>query len=77
MTDHMWVSMQYTPIHVDEMPDGSISVSADLSAIQVSEEEALMGCWFCHAPLSPETYHTSCGLRGNIDGNLDSPPSPL
>lgn len=57
---HMWVSMQYTPLQVEKGDDGNLSVYASDDALQVSDEEAKMGCWFCHTPLSTETFDTQC-----------------
>lgn len=63
MSDHIWVAMQYTPLEIEELPDGTLNVSATESAIEVSVEEALYGCWMCHTPLDTESYHTECSAE--------------
>lgn len=60
MSKHQWVSMQYTPLEIEQQPDGTLEVSATEVAIELSEEQALMGCWHCHTPLTAESYETEC-----------------
>lgn len=57
---HMWVSMQYTPLDVERTDNGTIIVTAAEAAISTAEEDAMMGCWFCHTPLTSESFDTEC-----------------
>jgi len=67
MREHMWVSMQYTPLEITPMPDGTLKIEATEEAIEVSVEDALMGCWFCHTPLGVESYSTMCTPDSNLE----------
>lgn len=69
MRDHVWVSMQYSPVIVDQLPDGTLNVSATLTSLEVAEREALMGCWFCHMPLTTEAYGTECDPETAVANN--------
>lgn len=62
MGKHMWVSFQYTPVVIEEQSDGSLKVEAELEAVEVAEEQAVIGCWFCHTNLTTESYNTECAL---------------
>lgn len=67
MKQHTWVSMQYTPIEATPMPDGTLKIEATEAAIELSVEDALMGCWFCHIPLSVESFDTPCTPDSNLE----------
>jgi hypothetical protein len=58
--DHVWVKLTYVPIVVEKTDEGDLAVSVDLVAETTAEEEALMGCWFCHLPLKTTTFGQRC-----------------
>lgn len=57
---HAWVSLQYTPVVITEKPDGTLDVEAELAAVEVAEEEAIIACWFCNTRLTTDSYNTEC-----------------
>ncbi len=58
--DHVWVSLQFTPIEVELKDDGSLDVSATETALELGEAEAIMACWFCDTKLTAESYGSEC-----------------
>lgn len=73
---HSWVSIQYRPVSVDLEADGSLSVFESAEAEEIAEDAAVIGCWFCHTPLTTETFDTICvpeaTPQNNADGTLTS-----
>jgi len=60
MSDHAWVEIKYTPVDVQAEDNGSLTVSVTEVQSEAANEEAAMGCWFCHTPLNTETFATEC-----------------
>lgn len=60
MHEHMWVSFQYTPVEVAIETDGSLTVTESIDGDTISKDQAMLGCWFCHAPLSTQSFDTNC-----------------
>lgn len=58
--DHMWVEIKYVPVTVEEQDDESLSIYASEEGVDLSDEAAVYGCWFCHAPLNTDTFPTEC-----------------
>lgn len=60
MSKHVWVVMQVTPLDVETQEDGSLTVTATEAAIEIAVDDSMMGCWFCHAPLTAENAQDEC-----------------
>jgi len=60
MKQHTWVTMSWSPIMVEPQPDGSLSVFVADDQAEAATEQSLEGCWFCHTPLTPESFYTEC-----------------
>lgn len=60
---HTWVSLQYAPIDVELTTEGNLNVFVSEGAADLSEQEAMMGCWFCHTPLTVESYGSTCEVE--------------
>lgn len=61
MTNHQWVQMSYVPIEIEvDEATHTLGVFATTMAIDVSQEQSLDGCWFCHTPLTYEAFHDKC-----------------
>lgn len=60
MKKHMWVSLSYTPLVIEALDNGQLNIYADDTSTQVAEESAMIGCWFCHAPLTRAAFDTAC-----------------
>jgi hypothetical protein len=59
--DHFWVELKYVPVTVEEREeDGSLDIYASEEGLDVSADEAVYGCWFCHTPLNTSTFPTEC-----------------
>lgn len=58
--NHMWVKLQMTPLAVSVTNDGGLKIAPMETSLQLTEDEAKVGCWFCHTPLNEETFHTEC-----------------
>jgi hypothetical protein len=63
MADHSWVEMKYTPVEVEQRPDGTLDVHATEAALEIADEEAKYGCWFCFTPLDSDTFGTGCDYQ--------------
>jgi hypothetical protein len=48
------------PVIVSEEDNGDLKVEVSDDALEVADEEAMHGCWFCNAPLSIESFKTEC-----------------
>lgn len=71
---HTWVMLQYTPLEITKAYDGTLLVEATEAASELSIEQSLMGCWFCHTALTAENVDDVCPIEGHFEGNLDMPP---
>jgi len=60
MIDHMWVSLQYTPLEVTKNDDGTLKVEATEAAIEAAVSGSIFSCWFCHTLLATHTFETEC-----------------
>jgi hypothetical protein len=58
--DHLWVELRHMPVIVSEEDNGDLKVEVSDDALEVADEEAMHGCWFCNAPLSIESFKTEC-----------------
>lgn len=72
MADHTWVAMSYTPITVELAYDGSLTTYTNEAADEIARDESLLGCWFCHTPLTVENFGTEC-ISGFSPDRLDMP----
>jgi len=72
MTDHQWVKMEATAIVVER--DGvDLAVYIDDLAEELSTEMAMLGCWFCHQPLTTDIFDTACPAEAILPNALTSP----
>lgn len=72
MGDHQWVKMEATAIIVEK--DGvDLNVYIDDLAEELSSEMAMLGCWFCHQPLTTDIYDTACPAEAISSNALTSP----
>ena len=60
MTDHMWVSIQYTPIDVELQDDGTLHTFTTEMGEELARIDSSLGCWNCNAPLTTESFGTEC-----------------
>jgi hypothetical protein len=60
MAEHFWTELKMTPVEVDEQPDGTLDVHATTGAMDIAEEDAKYGCWFCFTELDADSFHTRC-----------------
>ena len=60
MAEHTWVEIKYTPIEVTLNDSGNLDIHATELALDIANEEALYGCWFCFTPLEHDTFGTPC-----------------
>lgn len=52
---HFWVELKYTPLDVTPQEDGTLKVEVTEAAEELANEGSLLGCWFCHLPLTTES----------------------
>lgn len=59
---HLWVELRHVPVIVTEMSDGSGDLLIEVSdtELELADEQALHGCWFCNTPLNNESFKTEC-----------------
>ena len=74
MSAHVWVQMTYVPIIVEANGPNLDTYVEDIAA-DAAAEQSLLGCWFCHTPLTIEAFETECPkiTSGNVSSSLDSP----
>ena len=60
MNKHSWVSLQFNPVNVELQEDGSLTVSENVEAKELAQDQAMLGCWFCHIPLGVATFDSVC-----------------
>lgn len=74
MKSHLWVKIQYTPVHVQLESDGTLSISVEPVAEDVSNDDAVFGCGFCNEHLTTDSFNTECAddspIKGNLPGTL-------
>lgn len=73
---HSWVSIQYSPVEAELETDGSLTVTESIEADEIAKDDAALGCWFCHTPLTTQSFGTECipevTPQNNADGTLTS-----
>lgn len=57
---HTWVSLQFNPVNVEEDGEGGLTVSENKEAKELAQDQAMLGCWFCHVPLEVASFGTLC-----------------
>mgnify|MGYP003420899385 CR=1 FL=1 len=71
--NHMWVEFTYVPITVELAEDGqSLNIYASEEGLDAADDAKMMGCWFCHEPLTFSSFSTEC--QGAPDKKVDEVP---
>lgn len=59
MSGHMWVSLQYTPLEIEEDGDVLHTFTNETSE-ELARDDAKLICFICHADLTMKSYHEVC-----------------
>jgi len=72
---HTWVQLSYMPVVVEKnLETGNLDIYANNHFSEdMANEEAKLGCWFCFAPLTVETFDTPCIPEKIVSSHLDMP----
>jgi hypothetical protein len=73
MKQHMWVSLVYTPVSVELLTDDTIKVFTNDTSEEIAAESALIGCWFCHTPLTRTHIDTACIPEVTLQNSTEEP----
>lgn len=57
---HLWVELRHVPLIVTEQTNGDLLVEVSDSELELADEAAMHGCWFCHVPLTQASFSTEC-----------------
>lgn len=60
MAEHMWVMVQYAPVEVEVLEDGSVDVHTTDMADILAREDSAIGCWICEEQLTSANVHSEC-----------------